>query len=110
MFANAQIDADKGSSENRPSRCDHSTVIYYWRGCINVLSITVNTTRMVQVIYRQNPSAWLAGTLLFFLPHSLSQQLANVGQGVRFGSERPDRVAETADLRFTGTKAKPRSR
>lgn len=51
-FPNAQIDADKCSSENRPSRCDQRTAIYFWRLGINVTSLTVNTTQIVQIIYR----------------------------------------------------------
>lgn len=47
----------------------------------------------------------LAGALLFLLPHPLPQQLADVGQGVGFGGERPDRVAEAARLRLPETEA-----
>lgn len=65
MFANAQIDADKCSPESRSSRCDQSTAIYYWRGRINAISITVNTTHIVQIIYRH---LWLRAVRCQVLP------------------------------------------
>lgn len=70
-FPNAQIDADKCSSENRPSRCDQRTVIYFWRLGINATSLTVNTTQIVQIIYRH---LWLRAIRSFLFSKQKSQQ------------------------------------